>query len=404
MAAGVPPAGRFAGNPWLFALLTAALYTAFLLPPLCRAGFDPSLLIVAGDRYVDARATPSPILVRRHSDGYDGQFYYALASAPGAAVTGEPGAAGVTFDHPAWRAQRILYPLLAYALAIGSPRVIPAALLFANCAALVMLAALARTMLPLPFSALLVLWPGFFATLTHDTTELAACALLLGAVLLFLRGHMLPFALAAALAALTREDAILLPFGIALYTAARCTGAERVRILSASAAAMLPAIAWHVWLGHAQHATGLGAPTAMQLSFPFAGAALRIIRAITAFPRRPLPGFGGFILRAYAVAVPVFVLLTILGLAITAIRTLLRNTSRAPIAAALLCMLALDSLLSAAGPWIDATALYRATSEPWCLGCIVLASARKRLPRPALPTVAIMAAINAILLYGQIRA
>src|SRR6202790_4456650 len=56
--------------------------------------------------------------------GYDGQFYYQIA--------GDPLHAAQFLDKPAYRYQRIVYPLLVAALSVGQARLIPYMLLLVN--------------------------------------------------------------------------------------------------------------------------------------------------------------------------------------------------------------------------------------------------------------------------------
>jgi hypothetical protein len=101
-------------NAIAFGVIVALCYSIALVPSLRRAHWDTSVFIDAGDRFVDSSKLDAPIIVRKHSDGYDGQFYYRLAVEPWPSASA---AHGVTFDAAPWRAQRILCPVLAWASA-----------------------------------------------------------------------------------------------------------------------------------------------------------------------------------------------------------------------------------------------------------------------------------------------
>lgn len=62
-------------------MLVAAATTLFILGMLSRNDFNTSWFITAGDRFCDPHAGPN-LLVRKNSDGFDGQFYYRLALDP----------------------------------------------------------------------------------------------------------------------------------------------------------------------------------------------------------------------------------------------------------------------------------------------------------------------------------
>lgn len=87
--------------------------------------------MVAGDQFVQVAAAPAGLLVT-HGPGYDGQFFYRLALRP---WTHQRTEFGITLDQPAYRQQRIVYPLLTFILARGAPPATAWALLGCNLAA-----------------------------------------------------------------------------------------------------------------------------------------------------------------------------------------------------------------------------------------------------------------------------
>jgi hypothetical protein len=105
-------------RPWVVVL---ALALAYVVLTLARYGGDPMMFVLVGTRYSEGDPEGAP--------GYDGQFAYYIASNP---AGGCP-----QCDVPSYRYQRILYPLLAWALALGQPALIPWALIAVNLAALV---------------------------------------------------------------------------------------------------------------------------------------------------------------------------------------------------------------------------------------------------------------------------
>jgi hypothetical protein len=108
-------------QPWLVILVFSLGYVGLTL---ARHDGDPLAFALIGTRYSqDGVVGPDP----QGTPGYDGQFAYFIASNP---------VAGWRYcDVPAYRYQRILYPLLAWALALGHPMVVPWTLILINLAA-----------------------------------------------------------------------------------------------------------------------------------------------------------------------------------------------------------------------------------------------------------------------------
>ena len=100
----------------MIVLLVGTVYVALTL---ARHAGDPLSFALVGTRYSQGDPDGTP--------GYDGQFAYFIARSP---------ARGWQFcDVPAYRYQRILYPLLSWALALGRPGAVPWTLILVNLAA-----------------------------------------------------------------------------------------------------------------------------------------------------------------------------------------------------------------------------------------------------------------------------
>jgi hypothetical protein len=362
--------------PFWFALVVVAAYALLTLPILVRHHFDFSAFVVAGDQYVEAGKLASPIIVKRHSAGYDGQFYYRLAVAP---FDLRQPAFGVRFDLPPWRMQRIFYPLLSSAAAFGRAALVPAALFLVNLLGLAAIAALAvrltrRLSLPALTPLAIVLWPGFVFALTHDTTEIVSAALILGALAAYLADALAAYALLGALATLTRETGILAVGGLfALELVRASPGAGRVprwhRVLLCGFA-MVPFLAWREALYVLWDQSPQQAGAGHNVGWPLLGAATMLLETLSGArhysPRRGLD----LEIRAYAVGSAAW-LLSWCAMAAARVPAVLRVTAHAPLACAWLPLLALMSVLSAGGPWIDPTAYFRAFSECFVVGCLV---------------------------------
>src|SRR4051794_39041072 len=145
---------------------------------------DVSRFVVAGSDY----AAPSSEVAVTDGHGYDGQFAYRLAVAPGQ-LTGR--ADGVVLDSPL-RLQRMTYPMAAHLVALGDAEDVPWALVLVNIVGIGLLAlwaaVLARDAGRPPVTGLLVVgFFGFLTSLGRDLTEIATAALLVGGVLAWQR-------------------------------------------------------------------------------------------------------------------------------------------------------------------------------------------------------------------------
>ncbi|MEP0846583.1 MAG: hypothetical protein HRF50_07145 [Phycisphaerae bacterium] len=196
-------------RPAATALVAAMAYGLFLWAQLDNRGYDLSRYVGAGDRFCDPTATPPGLRVVQNSDGYDGQFFYRLALAP---FTSRATGHGITLDSPAYRQQRIVYPILAWTLSLGRTDGLPFVLLAINAVGLVAIGGLGGAIAcafgrHALWGLLLAGYPGFFATLASDTSEIVAAGLLLAGLLALQREHAATAAVLLALAVLTRETA-----------------------------------------------------------------------------------------------------------------------------------------------------------------------------------------------------
>ncbi len=230
------------------ALAAAALVSAVMLLFLC----GPFRGQITGFFRIGDVRPPAPALAGRafiypHQAGYDGQYYLALALDP---ALRNPGTLEA-LDHPAYRSRRILLPLLGFALGLGQPALIPWVLTLINAAALLALVWLAARWLQAGgrsgWLGLLVLaLPGAWEALALTTTDLLCSALVLATLLALRRQRPAAAAVTLALAALTRETALL--YWVAILAALLC--ARQWRSLPWLLPAGLPAAAWNFYLLH----------------------------------------------------------------------------------------------------------------------------------------------------------
>jgi len=284
--------GMTGKRPWLVVLVLALAYVGLTL---ARYQGDPLAFALPGTRY--SQSDP------QGTWGYDGQFAYYIARDP---------AGGWRYcDVPAYRYQRILYPLLARALALGQPGAVPWTLIALNVLALAggtyFTERLLATWGASRWYALAYgLYGGLVAGLRLDLSEPLAYGLVQAGLWVWIQGAgdretgrqgdretrrqgdkeqgargkkrtgicLTPFAICClllSLAALAKETALIAAGGLFLYLALERRWREAMLL---GVGVGLPFVLWQgvlwAWLG----SPGVGAGGAMATPFewlPFAG-------------------------------------------------------------------------------------------------------------------------------------
>jgi hypothetical protein len=245
--------------PGLLSFLIGALYAGWRL---AEANWDPLALAELGTRYALGAPDGSP--------GYDGQFNYYIASAL------SPQAVVENLDVPAYRYQRILYPLLARLIALARPAWIPWTLLGLNLIAHALgTAALAAYLegkgLQGWYALSYGLWVGLIAPVGLDLNEPLSFALVIAGWLLLERRRPLAATACLALALFAKETALI--FWFAALAAALFTSRDR-RLRAGLAAGGLAFAGWQLWLLTQFGRIGLGSGGDMATPFewiPFMG-------------------------------------------------------------------------------------------------------------------------------------
>lgn len=220
---GFRPLTRTLDSPPGVVLLTLVGYGLFVLARLWSFGGDVSRFALASTHFIPAQAAHAVgLAVQTHGYGYDGQFYYLLALDPLSPHAALPGA---RFDIAAYRAQRILYPLVVWALSLGGhAALVPVMLVVVNLAAVTAIGAigalLARRLGVRPlWGLLLAFYPGLLVSVAGDLAEPLAMACALGATLCALRRPQPRWVWATvllSLAVLARETTALVALAIFL--------------------------------------------------------------------------------------------------------------------------------------------------------------------------------------------
>ena len=287
------------------ALLVLIVSFVFAIWRLSSFDGDPVGLAQIGTRFQDG----DPL----GSEGYDGQFAYYIAQNP------NPKEVRAKLDVPAYRYQRILYPLLARALALENPSWIPWTLLIINLVSqlvgiLLFTRHLIEKNVPSRYALIYGLWVGLIVGIGADLFEPLAFALIAAAW--YARSHRrwgMSYLLLL-LALLTKEIAI------AFWLAALFTDLLKNPRGNQWKYALLTGfafLAWQLWLwiefGEPGLASGGAMATAFEV-FPYYGF-LRISEISVA----------AFILFSIVFG-PTIIIPSILGL-IAAIRRLMQKES-----------------------------------------------------------------------------
>lgn len=376
-------------TPLAAIVIVALLYAAFLMTRLHRTGYDFTAFITAGDVFVDAEATLSPITVLPDSDGYDGQFYYRLALNP---FTGEQTAHGVRIDTPAYRQQRILYPLLAASLSLGRPSLVPPALIGVNFLALCGIAFLGGRIAQqysahALWGAAFALFPGFLLSLSRDTVEIVQGFFLLAFLLAMSRERPYPAGVCLSLAVLAKETALVAAGGL-LITLALTRSWRALRGRRALRDNWFPIVApvaayalWQAWLaGNWGIASVSNHTFTNNIGLPFAGA-VELLRRI-APPE-------GHVERVWLLEAALIALFA--GVCLAA---LWRSRAAPFVKVTWLLYLGLAILLTST-VWADDWAFLRVLSELYLFGVAILLGSQPVLRRWALAAVGLSWALLA---------
>ncbi len=255
-------------------LITFLVYFAILIIFLSRHNYNPGTLIHIGSKFIE-NAYVDPKLPVNYEYGYDGQFYYRLALEPSYRDSSH----GPYLDAPAYRMQRIFYPLLVHILSFGKRNIVPVNLIIVNILFLCFIA-LAGSKLSeskgfSPYYGLAFsFYPGFVFSLIVDTPEAVFTGLILLSLLTIrLQRHLLT-TLFLTMALLTRETTLIvilsILFTITLQTLFKNPNSNFKLKWHNAIIPLVVFLLWQTYIffrwGHLSFAEGYG-----NLGMPFAG-------------------------------------------------------------------------------------------------------------------------------------
>jgi hypothetical protein len=243
---------------WVVSAVSLILLVVFSSVVLATHAWDAKAFVMEGTVYRQGESGGSI--------GYDGQFAYYMAL--------DPLDAAGRMDKPAYRYQRVLYPLSAWALSIGGQRdLLPWAMLAINLFAMTAIVYLVGRLLeikgaPVWLSINVLFFAGSLIAVRADLNEPLAMSLALAGWLFIYREQWKMAGACLALAVLAKETALVFALGIAAWLLWRREWRKGGLLLGAS---LLPALLWDVcislWLG----ATPWQADQARMVWLPFYG-------------------------------------------------------------------------------------------------------------------------------------
>ena len=241
---------------WRPAVVVGCLYVLFIGLDMLIHGHSLLYYVHIGPRFV--------LHIPNAAPGYDGQFYYQIAR--------DPLHASQFLDHPAYRYQRIVYPLLVAILSLGQANLIPLMLLLVNLLAIVGGTELIARMfvqqkLSPWFSLAFGLYFGQATAFIFDTTEPFTYFLVCLGLFLMMRKRPAIAALMMGMAVLSRETAILFPIGYLLVYVYQKRWQDALRLILL---AIAPTVIWYLVIALLFRSTGVTTAPAFQL-VPFRG-------------------------------------------------------------------------------------------------------------------------------------
>lgn len=197
--------------------LTAATFLSVLY--LYSLKFDKNItgFMVIGDYFEAPQIWTSQTLIHKGSVGYDGQFYYYIAH--------DPFILGNSYSHidfPAYRYQRIIYPLTAWLLSFGQPKLIPYMMVVVNLTGILLgtyfIILILKHYGRSPWYGLFYasFW-GFLLCLLRSLPEPLAITFVVIAVYSYLKGKPIGQCIFLTLAALTQETTLMVTLAFLFY-------------------------------------------------------------------------------------------------------------------------------------------------------------------------------------------
>ena len=203
--------------------------------------------ICLGDRYAHYPPIPKDTFVFRGTQGYDGQFFYMACFDPWIRSDMH-----TYMDTPAYRYQRMLYPLLASLLAMGKPDFFPYTLIIVNVFFILfgtffIIRLLGKEGLNPYWSLLYAFNFGFLLSVFRDLSTPVALGLLIAGFYYYKNNQILISIIFLSLSVLARELMIIPITGIVFYEVIVQRDWKKAFYISLF---LVPFIFWQVYIYH----------------------------------------------------------------------------------------------------------------------------------------------------------
>ena len=258
---------------WRAAAFALVCYGVLATAVLVGARANPEWFVHFGSFSpitTEARAILGPHALVKPGPGQDGQTFWLMARDP---LLTSPATPATYEDRPAYREQRVFYPLLAAPGRFFGERALVWALLTVNLAAVAFGAYWAAELAGLlgassRLSLAFVLNPAVVVSVLYDTADALAIALVLCGLACWYRGtrsRVVWAAVAFALAVLTKEFMLLVPLVLSLAALVR---RRRLDAVVVSAPSLLVVVLWGTY---ERARLGWPATRIVEFAWPFTG-------------------------------------------------------------------------------------------------------------------------------------
>ena len=233
-------------------LIVTVLCLIYVSGALIQSNGDPMTFVLLGTRFSEGNPAGT--------EGYDGQFAYQIAV--------NPSGASPYIDVPAYRYQRVLYPLVARLLAFGQPVWVPWTLIIVNIIAIgvgtwIVELLLVDFRVSRWYALTYGLYGGQFLALRTDMNEPLAYTLVVVAIWAWARNRRVWAIIAFGLATLTKETTLVFLAAYMLYT----LHSRQWRWFIGLGLAAIPFLMYQVFLWQWLGAFGVGSGGAGATSF-----------------------------------------------------------------------------------------------------------------------------------------
>ncbi|MCM8819701.1 MAG: hypothetical protein NC925_02785 [Candidatus Omnitrophica bacterium] len=204
-------------SKYLILLSITCIYVSFILI-FAKINFENNIsgFFYIGQKYKWQPLLPNGAFIHKN-DGYDGQFYLYIAQDP--FILKGPEEKYQYIDSPAYRYQRIVFPLISFILSRGDKEKIPYIFILINLSSLIAGSWIIILMCklenkPLSYSFFYAFSTGFLISIMRNLVEPLASFFAICGIYFYFRKKFEKMSLAFTFSVLTKETFALMPLGI----------------------------------------------------------------------------------------------------------------------------------------------------------------------------------------------